>query len=226
MTFTTNTFRRGDLVVHRTPNTPADGGVLFGSGPRHVAAVTTDGVHVTIDGNDALFFAGALNFAPGTAVTDPLGRHLIVVREVEPAPSRAMTRVVKTGAREWVPTDLLTAVPTEPEIEVWGTRAPGRSIQWWGDEFTARHAAPKGPNVEVLTMTGRPTVVGRSPSAGQHALVDLDELRRAAAAGPSALATFVSRVSEKGDFLTEVEEALSTPAGIQRLIADRRGTAD
>ncbi len=219
-----HTFRPGDLIVHRRPNQTVDGGLLFGAEPRYVATVTEDTVYVTIDGQDAAFHPAPLNFAPGMKVSDPLGRVLTVVHEVEPAPAQRETRVARGGTREWVPTDLLVSVPTEGEVTVWGIRTPSGIT--WTDEDTARSSAAKHPNVEVLTMTGRPVVVDRSPAVGHFALVDTEELRRAAHAGPSAIATLIRRLSDTSDFLTEVEEALRTPAGIHRLIADRRGTAD
>lgn len=220
-----HTFRPGDLIVHRGPTQATHGGIAFGETPRHVAAANDTNVFVIIDGEKAMFSHEHVNFAPGTKVSDPLGRVLTVVHEVEPAPGPWETRVAKGGAREWAPTGLLISAPTEPELTLWGTRSRG-SITWWPDELTARHAAKRAPSVEVLTMTGRPTVVDRSPAAGHLALVDVDELRRALQAGTGAIATLISRLRERPDFLTEVEEALGTPAGIHRLIGERRGTTD
>ena len=56
-------------------------------------------------------------------------------------------------------------------------------------------------------MTGRPTVVDRSPAAGHLALVDVDELRRALQAGTGAIATLIGRLGDSPDFLTEVDFA-------------------
>lgn len=219
-----HTFRAGDLIVHRRPHNSADGGILFGAGPRHVAAVTDDEVHVTIDGNDAAFHPEPLNYAPQTQVSDPLGRVLTVVHEAEPAPTLRQTRVARGGTREWIPTDLLVSVLTEDKVTAWGVRTTDGSITWT-DEDTARDEASKHPNAEVLTLTGHPIVVERSPAAGHLALVDVEDLRRAAQGGPRAIAALLTRLDSKGDFLTEVEEALRTPAGIHRLIAEHRGTA-
>lgn len=218
-----HSFRPGDRVVHRRPNQTVDGGLLFGAEPRHVATVTDDTVFVTIDGDEAAFHPEPLNYAPGMKVSDPLGRVLTVVHEAEPAPAPRETRVARGGTREWVPTDLLVSVPTEAEVTIWGVRTPSGSITW-ADEDTARSTAAKHPNTEVLTLTGSPIVVDRTAAAGPLALVDLDDLRRAAHAGPTAVAALISRLDDKGDFLTEVEEALHTPAGIHRLISERRGT--
>jgi hypothetical protein len=219
-------FRPGDVIVHRRPHSPANGGVLFGEKPHAVSSVAGDRVRLTIGGENVMITAAHVNFAPRSRVCDPLGRALTVVHEVEPAPDGTpMTRVVDGNVREWIPTDMLRSANTEPELTIWGTRQSGRSITWWHDEYSARHASSKGPSVEVVTITGRPTVVDRSPAVGHLALVDTDELRRALEAGPSAIATLIGQLSDKSDFLTDVEEALGTPGGISRLIADHRGTS-
>ncbi|WIE81038.1 hypothetical protein [Curtobacterium sp. MCSS17_016] len=198
--------------------------MLFGAEPRQVETTTADTVHITIGGHDASLHPYALDFAPGMKLIDPLGRLVTVVREVEPAPTELMTRAAVSGVgRAWIPTFMLSSLQVESEATVWGVRNPGGSITW-SDEDTARHAASQRPNAEVLTITGRPTVVDRSPAAGQHALVDLDELRRAVEKGPSAVAALIGQLENSGDFLTDVEEALGTPGGISRLIADHRGT--